>query len=63
MLREAHFQFTFSLPNILYAAPFTCNAVDKVRAGAVHIISAHVGSSGGRTEYSPFRVELRAVPT
>ena len=42
--REAHFKFAFRLANILYAAAFACEAVDKIRAAAVNIISTHVSS-------------------
>ena len=45
VLREAFFQFSLGLPNILYAASPTCNTIDKVRAAAAHVVSTHVGSS------------------
>ena len=42
--REAHFKFAFRLANILYVAVFACEAVDKMRAAAAHIISTHISS-------------------
>ena len=45
MRSEAYFQLTFSLADILDAAAFTCDAVDKVRAAAARVVSTHICAS------------------
>ena len=59
---EAHFQLTFGLTDILYAASFASHTINQVGARAAHIEPAHVCTTRGGTKYSAICVQLGAVP-
>ena len=61
--REAHFQLTLGLSDILDAASFASDAVNKVGAGAAHIISTHVCSARRGTQNTAICVKLWTIPT